>query len=84
MRGTANKTLRSVHNKSTKRKTSPGWTPSPESFLMALPSRKCGSLQKISKTWKARLSRWIAAVSAAKEFLKHEKHEISEFYEKNI
>ena len=46
MCGTANKTLRSVHPKSTKPKTSPGWTPPSESNLTASPSRKCGSLQK--------------------------------------
>ena len=37
---------RSVHTKTTKPKTPPGWTPPSESFLTALPSRKCGSLQK--------------------------------------
>ena len=35
IRRQANKTLRTVHNKTTKPETSPGWTPPSESFLTA-------------------------------------------------
>jgi hypothetical protein len=58
----------SVHNKTTQLKTSPGWTPPPESFLTALPSRKAAASKKLFRR-KDPPTHWIAAVSAAEEFL---------------
>ena len=56
----------SVHNKTTQLKTSPGWTPPPESFLTALPSRKAAASKNLFRR-KAPPPRWIATVSAATE-----------------